>query len=206
MWNTFLYTINAIAFSKRTHRKHRSSYGKSHSTTNQFYIFFTRFITHSFWYSLQNKYFLVRDVTDDDDRLSTLDRSLVPNLRRCKGDFPVYGMGQPSQDGLQFFLQKLKDEGFKVRAETQSLLPYFLPSLLTYHLRARVRYVSLAQDIASSLYFLARCLFFTTFGCSSMMCLVCLFPPPIWCGRPRCFRSFVIVFFFWRHVRAISVF
>ncbi|KAI0240998.1 Paladin [Lamellibrachia satsuma] len=62
---------------------------------------------------IQNKYFLVRDVTDDDDRLSTLDRSLVPNLRRCKGDFPVYGMGQPSQDGLQFFLQKLKDEGFK---------------------------------------------------------------------------------------------
>ena len=94
----------------------------THCRTN---IFWNSLQNNTFWNSLQNKYFLVRDVTDDDDRLSTLHRSLAPNLRRCKGDFPVYGMGQPTQDGLQNFLQQLKDEGFGVRTETRNVKSAF---------------------------------------------------------------------------------
>ena len=65
---------------------------------------------------LQNKYFLVRDINTTMDRLATLSQFQAPNVRRCRGNYPVYGMGQPTKDGLTSIIQGLKEEGHQVKS------------------------------------------------------------------------------------------
>ena len=69
-----------------------------------------------FFFCYQNKYFLVRDVTESTDQLGTLPKYNCPNLRKCKGNFPVpiYGMGQPTRDGLTTMMDLLTEEGYSV--------------------------------------------------------------------------------------------
>ena len=64
--------------------------------------------------TFQNKYFLVRDISTTMDRLATLSQFQAPNVRRCRGSYPVYGLGQPTKDGLTSIIQGLKEEGHQV--------------------------------------------------------------------------------------------
>jgi len=62
----------------------------------------------------QGQYFLVRDVSPDDDKLGTLHHFLAPNVSEASHGFPVYGLGQPTMNGIRNFVQALKDGGKKV--------------------------------------------------------------------------------------------
>ena len=64
---------------------------------------------------IQDKYFLIKDHFDDIDKLKTLDKYGAPNFRKSKGNYAVYGMGQPSRDGLAQVIQCLVQNGHKVR-------------------------------------------------------------------------------------------
>lgn len=69
---------------------------------------------------LQGKYFLVKDIHEDDDHLKTISTYLAPNCRQAGDGFPVYGMGQPTKDGLDNFMEGLKDgEADQVSLSTQ---------------------------------------------------------------------------------------
>jgi len=63
----------------------------------------------------QGQYFLVRDVGPDDDKLGTLQRFLAPNVSEASHGFPVYGLGQPTLNGITDFVQGLKDRGKQVQ-------------------------------------------------------------------------------------------
>ena len=69
---------------------------------------------HKFRLYFQNRYFLVKDVSEEVDRLGTLEKYNAPNLREYKGGLPVYSMGQPTRDGLTDFMDTLQSEGFQV--------------------------------------------------------------------------------------------
>ncbi|ELT97506.1 hypothetical protein CAPTEDRAFT_103765 [Capitella teleta] len=63
---------------------------------------------------IQNQFFMVKDVVPADiDRLGTYQQYLAPNLRKMNGPYPVYGMGQPTKDGLSNFMSHLREENFK---------------------------------------------------------------------------------------------
>ena len=62
----------------------------------------------------QNQYFLVKDVCPCSDRLGTLGEYAAPNVRRCRGRLPIYGMGQPTRHGLNKVIDSLKEDGFQV--------------------------------------------------------------------------------------------
>lgn len=64
---------------------------------------------------IQDKYFLIKDHFDGIDKLKTLDTHGAPNFRKSRGPYPVYGMGQPSRDGLAHVIQTLVENGHKVR-------------------------------------------------------------------------------------------
>lgn len=64
---------------------------------------------------IQDKYFLIKDHFDGIDKLKTLDTHGAPNFRKSRGPYPVYGMGQPSRDGLAHVIQSLVENGHKVR-------------------------------------------------------------------------------------------
>ncbi len=64
---------------------------------------------------LQHKYFLVRDVSPAMDRLDSMSRYQAPNVRQGGEEYPVYGMGQPTKDGLTIIIQSLKADGYQVR-------------------------------------------------------------------------------------------
>lgn len=64
---------------------------------------------------IQDKYFLIKDHFDGIDKLKTLDKYGAPNFRKSRGPYPVYGMGQPSRDGLAHVIQCLVENGHKVR-------------------------------------------------------------------------------------------
>lgn len=64
---------------------------------------------------IQDKYFLIKDHFDGIDKLKTLDLYGAPNFRKSRGPYPVYGMGQPSRDGLAQVIQTLVENGHKVR-------------------------------------------------------------------------------------------
>ena len=59
---------------------------------------------------------MVRDINTTMDRLATLSQFQAPNVRRCRGNYPVYGMGQPTKDGLTSIIQGLKEEGHQVKS------------------------------------------------------------------------------------------
>ena len=63
---------------------------------------------------IQDKYFLIKDHFDGIDKLKTLETHGAPNFRKNRGPYPVYGMGQPSRDGLANVLQTLVENGHKV--------------------------------------------------------------------------------------------
>ncbi|RMX44573.1 hypothetical protein pdam_00002748 [Pocillopora damicornis] len=62
---------------------------------------------------IQDKYFLIKDHFDGIDKLKTLDLYGAPNFRKSRGPYPVYGMGQPSRDGLAQVIQTLVENGHK---------------------------------------------------------------------------------------------
>ncbi|XP_073241646.1 paladin-like isoform X3 [Porites lutea] len=62
---------------------------------------------------IQDKYFLIKDHFDGIDKLKTLDKYGAPNFRKSQGPYPVYGMGQPSRDGLAHVIQTLVESGHK---------------------------------------------------------------------------------------------
>jgi hypothetical protein len=77
-------------------------------------IVYGRIAEHSQEHALiKGKYFLVKDVNEKMDKLGTIGQYMTPNMRQCRGGFPVYGMGQPSKDGLDTVLSTLKDEKHK---------------------------------------------------------------------------------------------
>lgn len=63
---------------------------------------------------IQDKYFLIKDHFDGIDKLKTSDKYGAPNFRKSRGPYPVYGMGQPSRDGLAHVIQTLVESGHKV--------------------------------------------------------------------------------------------
>lgn len=64
---------------------------------------------------IQDKYFLIKDHFDGIDKLNTLETHGAPNFRKSRGPYPVYGMGQPSRDGLAQIIQTVVENGHKVR-------------------------------------------------------------------------------------------
>ncbi|XP_031574791.1 paladin-like isoform X3 [Actinia tenebrosa] len=62
---------------------------------------------------IQDKYFLIRDHFNGIDRLNTLETCGAPNFRKAGGSYPVYGMGQPSKDGLALVIETLICNGHK---------------------------------------------------------------------------------------------
>ncbi|XP_070544590.1 paladin-like [Ptychodera flava] len=61
---------------------------------------------------VQNKYFMVKDHFNGIDELNTWKAFGAPNLRRAHGGYPVYGMGQPTLEGLRQILESLLDDGY----------------------------------------------------------------------------------------------
>jgi hypothetical protein len=59
--------------------------------------------------SSQGRYFLIRDTDVGDDRLGTFDDYLAPNVRQNSCDLPVYGLGQPTRNGLERLVGQLKE-------------------------------------------------------------------------------------------------
>jgi len=56
----------------------------------------------------------VRDVSADDDKLGTMKQFLAPNVSEASHGFPVYGLGQPTMNGITEFVQGLKERGKQV--------------------------------------------------------------------------------------------
>ncbi|XP_051897611.1 LOW QUALITY PROTEIN: paladin-like [Pristis pectinata] len=62
---------------------------------------------------VQGKYFMVVDIYSKIDVLNTMDSHGVPNFRQAKGNYPVFGMGQPSLNGFKKVLQIFQQEGYE---------------------------------------------------------------------------------------------
>lgn len=62
---------------------------------------------------VQGKYFMVCDIYSKIDVLNTSGSHGVPNFRQAKGNYPVFGMGQPSLNGFQKVLQIFQREGYE---------------------------------------------------------------------------------------------
>ncbi|KAL2083591.1 hypothetical protein ACEWY4_021364 [Coilia grayii] len=81
-------------------------------------------------YLVLGEYFIVQDVHCKTDVLSTTGTYGAPNFRKAQGDYPIYGMGQPSLIGFNKLLQRLQGEGheeiifFCLREEPLVFLPW----------------------------------------------------------------------------------
>lgn len=73
---------------------------------------------------MQGKFYLVRDIWPEDDRLQTLEKYSAPNVREATGGYPVYGLGQPTYEGLTGFMQALKDSGKQVKSSPRRVSIY----------------------------------------------------------------------------------
>ncbi|XP_078284549.1 paladin [Rhinoraja longicauda] len=62
---------------------------------------------------VQGKYFMVCDIYSKIDVLNTMDSHGVPNFRQAKGNYPVFGMGQPSLNGFNKVHQIFQQEGYE---------------------------------------------------------------------------------------------
>ena len=66
---------------------------------------------------------MVLDIDQSEDQLGTMKTKFAPNFRRAKGDLPIYGMGQPTQNGINEALESIRDDNsqdiifFKFRNE-----------------------------------------------------------------------------------------
>lgn len=83
---------------------------------------------------IQDRYFLIKDHFKGIDKLRTTDKFGAPNFRKAQGSYPVYGMGQPTRDGLGMVIQTLLENGHKVSCFALfSVLVLCLCNLLRLH-------------------------------------------------------------------------
>ena len=68
---------------------------------------------------IQDRYFLIKDHFKGIDRLKTMKEYGAPNFRKARGVYSVYGMGQPSRDGLARTIQVLLESGYKVSRKSK---------------------------------------------------------------------------------------
>ncbi|XP_071498608.1 paladin-like [Diadema antillarum] len=75
---------------------------------------------------IQEKYFMVADQFKDIDELNTTAKYGAPNFRKSHGGYPVYGMGQPTANGLrqvmQFFIQEKYSEILVINIRAEPVL------------------------------------------------------------------------------------
>lgn len=57
---------------------------------------------------------MVQDVYSKADVLNTMGTHGAPNFRQAKGQYPLFGMGQPSLKGFKQVLQRLQSQGHEV--------------------------------------------------------------------------------------------
>lgn len=74
---------------------------------NLFYEFALFFFT-------QGEFFMVQDVYNRADVLNTTKSYGAPNFRKVKGNYPVFGMGQPSLNGFKQVLQRMQNDNYEV--------------------------------------------------------------------------------------------
>ncbi|XP_069124091.1 paladin-like isoform X1 [Argopecten irradians] len=60
---------------------------------------------------IKGKYFLVRDVNDRMDRMSSMEQFRAPNLHKVQWPFSLYACGQPTERGLSKLLHHLGQDG-----------------------------------------------------------------------------------------------
>ncbi len=64
---------------------------------------------------------MVQDVFNRADVLNTTKSHGAPNFRKVKGNYPLFGMGQPSLNGFKQVLQRLQIDGCEVSERSLSL-------------------------------------------------------------------------------------
>ncbi|XP_051508181.1 phosphatase domain containing paladin 1b isoform X4 [Myxocyprinus asiaticus] len=64
-------------------------------------------------YLVLGEYFMAQDVNNRADVLNTTESYGAPNFRKVKGNYPLFGMGQPSLSGFKQVLQRLQIEGYE---------------------------------------------------------------------------------------------
>uniref|UniRef100_A0A9J8ARA7 Phosphatase domain containing paladin 1b n=1 Tax=Cyprinus carpio carpio TaxID=630221 RepID=A0A9J8ARA7_CYPCA len=62
-------------------------------------------------YLVLGEFFMVQDVYNRADVLNTTKSHGSPNFRKVKGNYPLFGMGQPSLSGFKQVLQRLQIDG-----------------------------------------------------------------------------------------------
>uniref|UniRef100_A0A9J8BK66 Phosphatase domain containing paladin 1b n=1 Tax=Cyprinus carpio carpio TaxID=630221 RepID=A0A9J8BK66_CYPCA len=65
-------------------------------------------------YLVLGEFFMVQDVYNRADVLNTTKSHGSPNFRKVKGNYPLFGMGQPSLSGFKQVLQRLQIDGCEV--------------------------------------------------------------------------------------------
>lgn len=66
------------------------------------------------FYIVQGEFFMVQDIYNRADVLNTTKSHGAPNFRKVKGNYPLFGMGQPSLNGFKQVLQRLQIDGCEV--------------------------------------------------------------------------------------------
>ncbi|XP_062851289.1 phosphatase domain containing paladin 1b isoform X2 [Trichomycterus rosablanca] len=64
-------------------------------------------------YLVLGEFFMVQDVNNRVDVLNTTGSYGAPNFRKAKGNYPLFGMGQPSLNGFKQVLQRLESEAYE---------------------------------------------------------------------------------------------
>ncbi|KAK7148479.1 hypothetical protein R3I93_012723 [Phoxinus phoxinus] len=62
-------------------------------------------------YLVLGEFFMIQDVYSRADVLNTTKSHGAPNFRKIKGNYPIFGMGQPSLNGFKQVLQRLQIDG-----------------------------------------------------------------------------------------------
>uniref|UniRef100_A0A8C1IHH3 Phosphatase domain containing paladin 1b n=1 Tax=Cyprinus carpio TaxID=7962 RepID=A0A8C1IHH3_CYPCA len=62
-------------------------------------------------YLVLGEFFMVQDIYNRADVLNTTKSHGAPNFRKVKGNYPLFGMGQPSLNGFKQVLQRLQIDG-----------------------------------------------------------------------------------------------
>lgn len=65
----------------------------------------------------KGEFFMVQDVYNGADVLNTTKSCGAPNFRKVKGNYPLFGMGQPSLRGFKQVLQRLQNDKYEVRED-----------------------------------------------------------------------------------------
>ncbi|XP_056616779.1 phosphatase domain containing paladin 1b isoform X2 [Triplophysa dalaica] len=64
-------------------------------------------------YLVLGEFFMVQDVYNGADVLNTTKSCGAPNFRKVKGNYPLFGMGQPSLRGFKQVLQRLQNDKYE---------------------------------------------------------------------------------------------